>query len=647
MSTFMNQHSQNQDDQRLEEAHTFAAQEHYDRLRSIRVRQITLVIIFALLGIAVIQTLQGEVWEVVLLCSAAVGCIGALKMLNEGRIKRASTVLMILLTVLAFFLAATGGGLRDVVIFSFPGLVIISTMLISTRRTLVLLVCMIAYLSLMGYGTEAGWWQHKTEKTGLLTAINLSIILSVIGFSIYVLHRDIVRLLQKVRDENARYLETRQHVQHIALHDALTGLPNRRLARERFINLFDLAKRHDHKLALMFIDLDDFKTVNDSSGHEAGDRLLQVIAQRLQETLRESDTVCRLGGDEFLVIANDVRNEEELGRLADKLIDRISQSVKIGDMEHRCSGSIGITIAPQDGDSFDALLKNADMAMYLAKKEGRNNYQYFDDSLQDDANRRVELVNLMRQAIQGGSEFSLVYQPKVRLVDSKVIGAEALLRWENAKYGTIPPNELIPLAETSGLIHDLGTWVFSEACKDLRFLHSQGYEEMHFSINVSVAQLHHSRLRARFADILDQQGLKPEAIDLEMTETLLAEDHSQLSENLDFLRKLGLSLSIDDFGTGYSNLGYLKRFDVETLKIDRSFVHELPSNSHNQAIVRAIMQICEELGMKAVAEGVEDQETLSLLEQLGCDEGQGYYWSKPLSLPDLLSYLEKVSSSAA
>ena len=620
------------------EQSTFAARSHYEKIRAKRVSQITLAVICALLSVAFIQFREGIYHEVAILVGVTVLCFGVLYWSRLGKVKEASTGIVVLLTVMAAVMAAAGGGLRDVVLYAFPGLIIISAMLISPRRTLILIILIVAYLLTMGYGIEQGWWQHKTERTGLATALILSIILIVIGFSIYALHMDLVRMLAKIQDENKRYIETRQRIQHIALHDALTGLPNRRLARERFKNLFDLSKRREDKIALLFIDLDEFKIVNDSSGHEAGDRMLQVVGERLQENLRESDTVCRLGGDEFLVIANEVGDEQELGRLADKLIATISEPVKIFDMEHSCSASIGITVSPQDGQDFDALLKNADMAMYLAKKEGRNNYQYFDERLQQDANRKVELVSHMRSAIPE-NEFSLLYQPKIRLSDNRVIGAEALIRWNSETHGAVAPNELIPLAESSGFIHDLGFWVIAEACKDLRYMQSQGFEDFHFSINVSIAQLQNQALRTRFAEILDQYGLDPEAIDLELTETLLANDHSQLSENLDRLREIGMSLSIDDFGTGYSNLGYLKRFDVETLKIDRSFVQDLPQNTNNQAIVRAILQICEELGMRSVAEGVEDSATMEYLRHIGCDSAQGYFWSKPLPLQELMEFL--------
>lgn len=624
------------------DASPFAAKKHYDLIRTRRVAQITVSVIIGLLCVAGIQFYHQAYHEVVILAVVAMLCGVLLLRLRRGRVEQAATAIIVILMTMAGLMAMLGGGLRDAVLYVFPGVIIVSGMLLSPKRTLMVVITIVSYLMLTGLGLELGWWQHETEATGISTALIISIALLVNGFSIYVLHMDLVRLLSKLQAENRRYMETRKRVQHIALHDALTGLPNRRLARERFNALFELSKRKNAKLALLFIDLDEFKIVNDSSGHEAGDRLLQVVGKRLQSCLRDSDTVCRLGGDEFLVIVNDVVDEKALGRLASKLIAAISEPLKIFDMEHSCSASIGITIAPEDGDDFDALLKNADMAMYLAKDEGRNNYQYFDERLQQDANRKVELVSHMRHAIPD-NEFSLLYQPKVRLSDNCVIGAEALIRWNSETYGSVSPNELIPLAESSGFIHDLGYWVIEEACKDLRFLKNLGFEQFHLSINVSIAQLQNQNLRTQVAEILDRYGLEPGAIDLELTETLLANDHSQLSSNLDHLRELGMSLSIDDFGTGYSNLGYLKRFDVETLKIDRSFVSDLPENTNNQAIVRAILQICEELGMRSVAEGVEDEATLAYLRNIGCDAAQGYFWSRPLPLDQMIEYLQNAS----
>jgi len=616
----------------------FSATEHRERLRANRVARITTVVITALLVIAFIQFKREFYSEAILLGSATVFCIAILLALRQGKVSAASKSIVLLLAAVFMMLASSGGGLRDVVLHAFPGLIIFSAMLNSLRQTAAITFMVICFFLSLGLGTELGWWQHQTEKTGLVTGVFLSIILIVVGYSIFSLHGDLVGLLGKVQDENTRYMLTKQRIQRIALYDSLTGLPNRLLARERFRDLNIASRVQGTKTALMFIDLDDFKFVNDSSGHESGDEMLKAIGARIESLLRESDTVSRFGGDEFLVIVDDVEGEVELGALAKKLIASISEPVNIFGADHQCSASIGITILPADGDDFDALLKNADMAMYLAKDEGRNNYQFFNDALQQKANRKAGLLSQMRIAIESG-ELALYYQPKICLSDGYVVGAEALIRWTNKVYGFVSPVELIQLAESSGFINELGDWVIERACQDLKALHDKGRKDLNISINISTVQLRNKELRSRFLEIVERYDIDPKWIDLELTETLLASDDEQLTYNLSKLREAGASLSIDDFGTGYSNLGYLKRFEVETLKIDRSFIHDLPANPNNQAIVRAVLQICEELGMGSVAEGVEDSETACFLKTIGCEFAQGYYWSRPVPIRELEQFL--------
>lgn len=615
----------------------FDFETEFRRIRKKRVTQITLGVMLALLLIGSVQYVREFYSEALILFSAFGLCVHVLLELKRGRVDQASNFILLMLVGMSCAMAAVGGGLKDVVLFAFPGLIIFSSMLSKPRQTLVLLIAIVLYILLLGVGTELNWWQHATDSGALVTALFLVIILLVVGLSIYSLHRDMINLQRRLQQENELHLIAQHKAERLALLDSLTELPNRLLARERFESLFALATRNQQKVALMYIDLDEFKVVNDSYGHEAGDRLLIEVAARFRSVLRDSDTVCRLGGDEFLVLINELASEAELGNIAQKLLDCISLPFAFGKVEHVCSGSMGIAIAPNDGDNFDELLKHADMAMYLAKKMGRNNYQYFDEFLQEHADRKLDLINAMRLAISK-NEFTLVYQPKIDLGANTVVGAEALIRWNSTKHGLIMPDELIPIAESSGLIHELGAWVVDKACTDLKYLREQGFEEMTFSINVSVAQLQNKDLCAQFFESIEKNQLSADAIDIEITETMLASDHSLVAENLKMLRKRGVTLSIDDFGTGYSNLGYLKRYDVETLKIDKSFIFEVISNPHNQAIVNAIMEICSALDMEAVAEGVEDAEVAEFIKDLGCGKAQGFYWAKPLPIEELLAF---------
>jgi len=431
-----------------------------------------------------------------------------------------------------------------------------------------------------------------------------------------------------------------QRIMHMASHDTLTGLANRDLLQDRIQQSILQAQRGNNAPALLFIDLDQFKTINDSLGHDMGDLLLQQVAQRLVSSVRTEDTVARQGGDEFIVLLLNISNTQDAGLLAQKLLADLMQPYQINGKELHISASIGIAVFPEDGKDVDTLLKNSDIAMYHAKEAGRNNYQFFTEKMNQLAAERLALSTDLRHAISR-DELLLHYQPIVDIASGQLAGMEVLLRWRHPEQGFIAPLKFIPLAEETGLISSIGEWVFVSACQQLKTWQSQGYEVPRLAINLSAKQFRQKTLAQTIARILHESGVAADNIELEMTESLLMENTDAVTANLKQLEAIGLGISIDDFGTGYSSLGYLKRFNINTLKIDRSFVMDITSDPDDAAIVKAIIALAHSLQMQVVAEGVEDAAQLAFLEQHGCDQYQGAYFSQALNAAEIVSKLQR------
>lgn len=419
------------------------------------------------------------------------------------------------------------------------------------------------------------------------------------------------------------------HIDVLANNDALTGLPNRLLARTRFEQVAELSKRSREYVALLFLDLDNFKTVNDSLGHAAGDALICDVAQRLKGAVRSSDTVSRQGGDEFLIIVAGLQDQESVAMVAAKIIDVMAQPFKINSMEISATCSVGVAMYPDNGHDFDALLKHADMAMYKAKESGRNAFRFYDAEMNTNVIEHLHLISGIRSALLR-NEFRLHYQPQFDLNSGRIIGAEALIRWHNPELGNIPPNKFIHVAERSGQIHEIGTWVINEACRQAKLWQVAGLQDLVIAVNLSPVQFRRDNIERDVINALEKHNLLASSIELELTESLLIVDSEQIKTLLKRIRALGVHLSIDDFGTGYSNLGYLSRFEVERLKIDQSFIRRMTENSNDEGIVRAIIEMAHSLKLEVVAEGVEHRQALERLKQLGCEYGQGYYWSPAL-----------------
>lgn len=424
--------------------------------------------------------------------------------------------------------------------------------------------------------------------------------------------------------------ETQAQLRRAATHDPLTGLPNRVLARDRFDQALALAEREQTLLALLFVDLDRFKIINDTLGHGVGDRFLQEIGRRLSACLRESDTISRQGGDEFLVVLSGLRDRGAVGAIAQKIIEAVQQPCYIDGHALSCSCSIGIAVQPGDGADFDSLLLRADTAMYQAKASGRNVFRFFTAQMNVDAHERLTMLNHLRNAIQNG-ELALHYQPQIDLASGRVVGAEALLRWQCAELGSVPPACFIPLAEESGLIIPIGEWVLREACRQAREWRDQGLGLEAMAVNVSALQFHRGDPVEMVGRILRETGLPAACLELELTESLLVHDGSGTTlDTLRRLKALGLRIAIDDFGTGYSSLAYLRCFPIDKLKIDRAFVRDLASDPDDAAIVNLIVDLGRILKLKIVAEGVEDHGQLAFLCERGCSEAQGYLFAKPM-----------------
>jgi diguanylate cyclase (GGDEF)-like protein/PAS domain S-box-containing protein len=431
---------------------------------------------------------------------------------------------------------------------------------------------------------------------------------------------------------------TEEQINFLAFHDPLTSLPNRMYAHERFVQARANADRDKSKVALLLLDLDNFKNINDSLGHVIGDALLKAVATRLRNYLANSVTISRQGGDEFLVTYPGLRDADAVEKILTNLMLKMQEPFDIEGNELTTSVSVGAAIYPDDGSDFETLMRNADIAMYQAKYSGRNVFCFFDEEMHTKAFERLNLGSGLRRA-QERNELLLHYQPLIDLKSGKVIGAEALLRWNHPELGLVLPERFVALAEDTGLIVPIGDWVLQEACHQAAVWQSRKTPDFRIAINLSAAQFRRHDLEKSVKRALELSKINPAFVELELTETILMTSAENALESVQRLESLGVKLSIDDFGTGYSSLSYLKRFAVNKLKIDRSFVHNVTTDSDDAAIVRAIIQMAKSLGLKTIAEGVEESSTLDWLRQHECDEAQGYYFAKPMNAEQFTKYL--------
>ncbi|WP_220100281.1 putative bifunctional diguanylate cyclase/phosphodiesterase [Alteromonas lipotrueae] len=564
--------------------------------------------------------------------------IAAFVFAYKHKVLASASTLLVSLSSMLFALAATGAGLFDLAILGYPTLIIFAAILggvglFLTLLSFVILQCvLIVGLSLQGVispNIPSLSWEHL---------IFTLVIFIVTGFSVYILVRDIKNLMTSLQRENIKVAQSRMQIQHLAHHDSLTNLPNRLYGETLFNLSLSECEENGLSLAILFIDLDNFKPINDALGHAAGDQLLKLLTQQLTAILSPKQYLIRFGGDEFLVIAPITPQTNELTSLANSLIEQCASVFDIFQTQVTVSASLGTASAPRDGTDFKQLCRKADIAMYKAKQDGRNTYHHYNESLDKASENKFKMLQLLRPALSE-QQFELHYQPIVDLKSGKVDTLEALLRWPQPDGSMIPPDLFIPLAEGSGLINELGSWVIRQATLFCAKLRQQGHHDIRMAVNLSVMQFKDGQLQRTIESALYEASLPPEALELELTESLLIDETEQIQKQLASLSELGITIAIDDFGTGYSNLGYLRNFNASKLKVDRSFIIPLCFSEHDESLVGAIINMAASLGLKTVAEGIEDEETLQKLLSLGCDIGQGYFWSTPLPENALIEFL--------
>ena len=449
-------------------------------------------------------------------------------------------------------------------------------------------------------------------------------------------------------------IERNTHLRHeaensllrMAQYDFLTGLPNRQQLQQQLDKILVDAGRLQRRVAVLCVGLDDFKGINEQFSYQTGDQLLLALADRLRGHSGRLGALARLGGDQFALVQADIEQPYEAAELAQSILDDLEAAFALDHQEIRLRATIGITLFPEDGDSTEKLLQKAEQTMTLAKTRSRNRYQFYIASVDSEMRRRRELEKDLREALVR-EQFYLVYQPQISYRDHRVVGVEALIRWQHPEHGLVPPDLFIPLAEQNGTIIAIGEWVLDQACRQLREWHDMGFSDLRMAVNLSTVQLHHAELPRVVNNLLQIYRLPPRSLELEVTETGLMEDISTAAQHLLSLRRSGALIAIDDFGTGYSSLSYLKSLPLDKIKIDKSFVQDLLDDDDDATIVRAIIQLGKSLGMQVIAEGVETAEQEAYIISEGCHEGQGYHYSKPLPARELSAYLKQAQRSNA
>ena len=477
--------------------------------------------------------------------------------------------------------------------------------------------------------------QASDEKEENLVALSVVAVLAAIyGFLFFIArHADRV-----IRDQYEQQRRIEQNLRHVTTHDALTNLPNRLLLLDRIKQSLSSAERHNNLLAVAFIGLDNFQNINNSLGHEIGDQVLQNVAQRLARCVRESDTIARISGDEFVVSFPNIHSSVDLFQIAKKMLNSIAAPIEMSGRELHLTASIGIALYPEHGKDAEALIGKADMAMQSAKRLGRNRHQMFIEHMSEEVQQQVQLEDEMWRALEN-NEFVLHYQPVIDLKSGAIIGAEALLRWPNAHGAWLSPTEFIPLTEQCGLVVPLSEWILSEACAQLQAWREGGHglELLTMSVNLSPRHFATTRLATMIAGVIEQAEIDPRLLHLEITDGFFKDTNESVLSNFEGLKRIGIKFSLDDFGTGYSSLGDLRSFPIDLLKIDRTFIHGLPDNADHAAIVATIISLAYSLGLTVVAKGVETDAQVSFLQQSGCQHAQGFLFSRPLPADEFLS----------
>ena len=548
----------------------------------------------------------------------------------KGRTESASLTLLLLMTTLMSLLTWTSEGLYDTALYAYPGILIAAGLLVGKRHFYVLLIFMLGFVGVIGWLSMTGTHPSTISRdyNDFYRTTDILLILAVTGITMRLIVNDLQTALEAAESATSIALQTQSSLEYLAHHDSLTGLPNRLLGRDRIEQALNQARRHNERLAVLFVDLDNFKTVNDTLGHDQGDVFLKQVAVRLVESVRQMDIVSRQGGDEFLIGITNARDADAISTAATHILTKMAEPFPLNEMQISLSCSIGIAVFPDDADSFETLVQLADLSMYQAKESGRNAFRFYDPTMNSSIVNSLHLNSSLREALSG-QQFILHYQPVIDISTQQLVGAEALIRWRHPTLGMIPPIEFIAAAEKSGLIVSIGEWVVQESCRQMMAWQAVGLAPFVLSVNLSPLQFKRGNIEAVVAEALTTSGLAPACLELEITETALIDDAEKFIATLNGLKSLGVSIAIDDFGTGYSNLSYLQRFAVDKLKIDQSFIHRLNNGPQELAIVAAIIQMAKGLNLSTTAEGVESEVTRQQLATLGCTYGQGFYISRP------------------
>jgi len=560
------------------------------------------------------------------------------KLAKKNKVEQAATVFFYVLTASATQFIWFNGGLYDEALLAYPCILIAAATVGNKKLFLQLLVIISLSVLLNGLVNDQLWYVNPHQKIDLSSAFLILVIIYLTSYIAWKMFTDFKRIVERLNAENSSALESQQQIENLMHHDALTGLPNRIMAKKIFQKIKSNANSAKKNIYLMYIDLDNFKMINDALSLQAGDALLIELSQRMFQLTQSHDSVCRITSDEFIIIIESTKSEEYVASLAERIIEQVQKPFHYSNEEFICGCSIGITTTSTDGKTFDTLLKHADAAMHYSKSQGGNSFHFYNKAMNTHGHEYLSVVSDLRKAITQ-QQFVLMYQPKIDIKNNKVIGAEALIRWQHPQRGMIPPDDFIPQAEKSGLIVEIGDWVLDTACQQCKAWCKQELGDLTVAVNVSSKQFAKKDFYVKVENTLLNHKLSGSYLELEMTESMLIDNTDELRVILKNVHNLGVHLSIDDFGTGYSNLGYLKAFDIEYLKIDRSFIRDIQSNAKNKTLVRAIIQMAHGLEVKNIAEGVEDQETVNMLQQLECEIGQGYFWSKPLAADEFESFV--------
>jgi len=602
------------------------------QFNAMRTKQLIIIVLFTI-AISFLNNFFNQHSEITtkVLGMAALTFLGCYTLVQRGKILLGGFILLWALYITITVLLVSNEGLRDPVVIAYTGILIFAAMLGNKKQFLALTLVMGLSFFVVGYANNIGWLDYSKNPFHWGTVVDYFIIYSVISYAVWTLANDLRFALSNLEVENLRVNKSRQKYQRIAHFDYLTGLPNRIIAVDRFNQSTRHSQRNTDKVAVLFLDLDNFKTVNDSLGHEVGDKLLQEIARRLQASVRDIDTVCRLGGDEFLILLDGIQQQSSVNRISSHILSNIAKPIIIEQHNLTTTCSIGIAISPTDGEDFDLLRKKADMAMYKAKESGRNAFMFFDQKMNKDRLAHIDRVNSLRNAIHN-KEFVLHYQPKVDLNSGKIFSAEALIRWKPEGLAMVMPDEFIPIAESTGIIIEIGEWVLFEACRQCKEFQQKGLVDFSIAVNLSSIQFRRGNLATLVKDALAAVDLSPSYLELEVTESLLVEDTDDIRQQIKELQRCGVTFSIDDFGTGYSSLSYLRDFNFDFLKIDRTFILNSSLKDNDLALCEAMIVMAHKLKLMVIAEGIETLEQKEALYAAGCEFGQGNYFSPPLSV---------------